>query len=308
MKMTVRFVSVLFLLACFLRVSFASPFDQDGYLFVANQEHLVAKDYVPPDLVTPKVPTRKQRLQKAIDLRHDAAKQLERMFYMADVEQGIRLLAVSGYRSYGIQQINFSSKVKAVGNKEIAAKTVAVPGTSEHQLGLAMDIQSSTFHGLDARFQDTKEGRWLAKNSARFGFILRYKQAWQETTGIVAEPWHFRYVGVNHALAMDALDVPLETYAALVRAIPESHLDMATHVLLVHWVKLLQTGVQPIYYPGQSQEELLAWLKEQTEPLLENGQRFDQVYAHNFPFSVQEESVRVERPDEELSLFSSGTN
>ena len=73
------------------------------------------------------------------------------------------------------------------------------PGASEHQIGLAFDIVSNNYTALDEGFGETEAGIWLAENSYRFGFILRYPQGKEYITGIDYEPWHFRYVGVEAA-------------------------------------------------------------------------------------------------------------
>ena len=95
---------------------------------------------------------------------------------------------------------------------------MALPGASEHQLGLAMDVGRRSNHKLKASFGNSPEGKWLAENCYRFGFILRYKAEWEETTGYGYEPWHIRYVGKEHALRIQELNIPFEDYIALVRA------------------------------------------------------------------------------------------
>lgn len=183
-----------------------------GYLFLVNREYTLSSDYVPPDLVKPKV----QANNNNILLRADAAAALEEMFQAAKDEQGLTLVAVSGYRSYGKQSVIFSNKVKKVG-KTKAMLLVAPPGASEHQLGLAMDLGSKKNTSLTETFFDTPEGKWVAENCHRFGFIIRYKEEWTEITGYAYEPWHVRYVGKEHAARIYALDIPFETYVAQLR-------------------------------------------------------------------------------------------
>ena len=77
----------------------------------------------------------------------------------------------------------------------ISSKAVTVPGASEHQIGLAIDIVSDEYVTLDEGFADTEAGRWLAEHSCEYGFILRYPAGKEYITSIEFEPWHFRYVG-----------------------------------------------------------------------------------------------------------------
>ena len=101
---------------------------------------------------------------------------------------------------------------------------VAVPGASEHQLGLAMDVNRVNAAGLKASFGKTKEGIWLAENCWRFGFILRYQQEWEDVTGYGYEPWHIRYVGAEHALRIRELNIPFEEYIEALRRLNEEKL------------------------------------------------------------------------------------
>lgn len=131
-------------------------------------------------------------------------------------EDGITLVSVSAYRSYSYQQGLYNNRVTRCQNedglsleaaKKKAATIVAVPGTSEHHLGLAVDINS-----VETSFEDTKEFRWLQENAEKFGFVMRYPEDKQDITKIIYEPWHYRYVGVEHAKAMNDLDMCLEEY------------------------------------------------------------------------------------------------
>lgn len=178
-----------------------------GYLFLINRDYAISADYEPDDLVMPNV----QRTSSSIKMRKDAAEALESMFQAAKDEAGYKLLAVSGYRSYGKQSVIFSNKVSKVGRKS-AMLLVAPPGTSEHQLGLAMDLGCERSTGLTEGFGKTPEGIWVAENCHRFGFIIRYKEEWTDITGYAYEPWHIRYVGAEHAARIHELDIPLEYY------------------------------------------------------------------------------------------------
>ena len=182
-----------------------------GNLFLVNKEYMIGADYVPDDLVMPDV----KKSSSAVLMRKKAAQALEEMFAAAK-EEKITLVAVSGYRSYQTQRAIYNRRRKAAGKAHVE-RFVAVPGASEHQLGLAMDVSRSKTAGLKASFGKTKEGIWLAENCYRFGFILRYRQEWEDVTGYGYEPWHIRYVGKEHALRIRELDVPLEEYVEALR-------------------------------------------------------------------------------------------
>lgn len=93
-----------------------------------------------------------------------------------------------------------------------AGKSVAVPGTSEHQLGLAVDIVDIGNQHLDASQENTAVQKWLMEHSWEYGFILRYPNNKSEITGIIYEPWHYRYVGREYAEELHRLGLCLEEY------------------------------------------------------------------------------------------------
>ena len=93
-----------------------------------------------------------------------------------------------------------------------AAKTVARPGTSEHQLGLALDIVDADDPQLETWQEDTPVQQWLMKNSWKYGFVLRYPPEKSSITGIIYEPWHYRYVGRQAAEEMHNKGLCLEEY------------------------------------------------------------------------------------------------
>lgn len=210
----------------------ASPFDDDGILRVVNRESKITKKYVPEGMVLPDVETNKKSQKTKIQMTPEAAAALEDMFVAAKEEKGYHLLAVSGYRSYGEQQLLFKNKVDAVGSQEAAWRKVAPAGASEHQLGLAMDVVCDTFRNLNSGFANTDEGKWLYANCHRFGFIVRYLKEWESVTGYAAEPWHFRYIGVSHACAVQWLNIPYETYALKAVELPVYFLENANAYLL----------------------------------------------------------------------------
>lgn len=188
-------------------------------LALVNKQYALPGDYSPEDLTRPNVAFSFGELDiEKSWLRKEAAKHLELMFDAANKEN-IELFAVSGYRSYVRQTSVFDAKASQVG-EEAAATVVAVPGYSEHQTGLAMDISSRSVQlELIEQFGDTTEGRWLAENAHKFGFILRYPEGKESITGYQYEPWHFRYVGVYVATTIFERQITLEEYFNIVEKI-----------------------------------------------------------------------------------------
>lgn len=178
--------------------------NMDGTVFLVNRQHSVSEYFVPQ---TRKVvgPGMSQTM------RDDAATALEEMFAAAK-EEGYTLAIVSGYRSYSKQSTIYARKKATTGSVEKADEYVARPGTSEHQLGLAMDLARKGSSQLNSNFGKTEEGQWVYANAHRFGFIVRYLEGYEEITGYNYEPWHVRYVGKEHAAAIYEAGVPMETY------------------------------------------------------------------------------------------------
>ena len=133
---------------------------------------------------------------------------------------GHKTSVVSGYRAMWEQEFLFYRKINyyldldyswEAARKE-AATVIAVPGTSEHQLGLAVDIVDVSYPYLDDYQADTAAQKWLMEHCYDYGFILRYPTGTTEITGIIYEPWHYRYVGVEVAKDIQAQNVTLEEY------------------------------------------------------------------------------------------------
>lgn len=277
-----------------------------GSLFLINRQHRISKTYEPEDLVTPEVETRKDSLLERILMRETAASALETMFRTAYLEEGYTLYAASGYRSYGIQQILFNSKVEETGSREKAERRVAPPGSSEHQLGLAMDVQAPSQMNLSTAFGSTDEGKWLSANAHRFGFILRYKEHWRAITGYSQEPWHIRYVGVAHATAMAELDIPLETYVEMAERLPEYVLTGGSHVLLAGLIREMMAAGGDTealaalrQAPVSSRDESL---RAATAPYLPEGTSYEQALWYAYPTPRPTAAPRVDL-DQETRLF-----
>lgn len=172
---------------------------------------------VPVALVKPDVPPTREGLEENIYMQPEAAAALEELFDGAKQEDVI-LYATSGFRSYSTQKAIFERKLEKMSEKAANA-SVAKPGYSEHQTGLAMDVEghSSLGSGLVEDFGETPEGIWLAENCHRYGFIVRYPKGKTDITGYIYEPWHIRYVGKEAAAEIAALDVTFEEYILMVR-------------------------------------------------------------------------------------------
>lgn len=133
---------------------------------------------------------------------------------------GISLAICSPYRNLDRQEMLFEKKIKAYMSQgysymeayKTASRTVTIPGASEHQIGLAIDIFSDTYTSLDEGFGETAAGRWLAEHSCEYGFIIRYPEGKEYITGIEYEPWHFRYVGKEAAAIMTQENICLEEF------------------------------------------------------------------------------------------------
>ena len=135
-------------------------------------------------------------------------------------DAGLTPVICSAYRTQDFQQTLHDNKVSEWMEqgysreeaREKAGHQVAVPGTSEHQLGLAVDIVDVNYQLLDTNQENTAVQKWLLENSWRYGFILRYPTDQTDVTGIVYEPWHYRYVGREYAQDIYKKGLCLEQY------------------------------------------------------------------------------------------------
>lgn len=133
---------------------------------------------------------------------------------------GLSPVICSSYRSYEKQEQLLQNKIDRLiaqgysrdTAETEAAKEVALPGTSEHQLGLAVDIVDLNNQNLDRTQEDTEVQKWLMEHSWEYGFILRYPNGKSEITGIIYEPWHYRYVGKDAAKEIYGQEICLEEY------------------------------------------------------------------------------------------------
>ena len=205
---------------------YMNPTDRDAYLTLVNATHPLASDFIPADL-TDLVNTRGDgRAMQKMSLY--AAKALEALFIEAKAENqltvnpksGYPLSVMSAYRSYAYQSSLFShytdnemARNPALTREQAEAITVTYsnrPGTSEHQLGLCVDMHDLS--GADVSFKNSTSYPWLSENAWKFGFILRYPEDKVSETAVSFEPWHYRYVGRYHAKKIHDAGLCLEEY------------------------------------------------------------------------------------------------
>lgn len=145
----------------------------------------------------------------------------------AAAKDGVDVRMQSGYRSVSYQKKLYDNKTQYYRNKglseaaarEKAATIVNPPGCSEHNCGLAADLNSPEHTTLDTGFADTAAFRWLCENAEQYGFILRYPKEAESVTGITYEPWHWRYVGAENAALLNQSGLCLEDAVAVLQRI-----------------------------------------------------------------------------------------
>lgn len=178
---------------------------------LVNKQYSLPENYKPTDLIYPKVDfIFDDKIEKRM-MRKEAAKALEKLFKAAE-KDNMHLAGVSAYRSHQTQISIFSNYVAKDGEEK--AKTYsALPGTSEHETGLSIDV--TTHDGACAAqdcFGDTNEAKWLAEHAHEYGYIIRYLKGKEDITGYKYEPWHIRYVGVDIATEIYESKLTLEEY------------------------------------------------------------------------------------------------
>ncbi len=167
--------------------------DTQGYFKLVNKKNTVDENYKPDNMVIPNVGITKDRSNEQNFVRADIADDVE-AFLDAAKEAGHEIFLSSGYRSYSLQSLFYNNDLQSNGGVETGY--VAAAGTSEHQLGLAIDLTSHSVNlDLTEDFENTPEGQWALDNAYKYGFILRYKAEKEDITGYKYEPWHYRYIG-----------------------------------------------------------------------------------------------------------------
>lgn len=187
------------------------PQNLPWYLTLVNFEHELPEDFAPETLA---LADNGYETDSRIS---DAVKTM-----IADArKEKVRILAVSAFRDYAYQKELYENKVQRLQREKgysvdkarvEAATVVAYPGTSEHQLGLALDLVDARHVKLDTSQENTAAYKWLYEHCAEYGFIVRYPNGKTEITGIIYEPWHFRYVGVDAAKVIMENNITLEEY------------------------------------------------------------------------------------------------
>ncbi len=182
--------------------------DDGDLLVLVNKYYTVSKGYRPADMV--KIPA-KYGTYGNMSLKSQAFKAYKKMLKVArkvDLDFSI----CSAYRSYSTQRSLFNFYIHTRGYRT-AFMLSAYPGRSEHHTGLAIDIiTGSNGWSLDTSFAETKEGKWVTENCAKYGFIIRYPEGKEHITGYQYEPWHLRYVGKKTAKKIMEEGITLEEY------------------------------------------------------------------------------------------------
>lgn len=185
----------------------------DWQLVLINKQHPIPDDYT---FTLGPIKTIKGEMQCDERIIED----LLAMMQAAYENDGIILGICSPYRDLNWQKVLFNRKIKAYMERgmsymdayALSSQTVTVPGASEHQIGLAVDMVSDTYQNLDEGFANTDAGIWLKEHCSEYGFILRYPKGKEHITSIEFEPWHFRYVGKEAAAIIMEEEICLEEF------------------------------------------------------------------------------------------------
>lgn len=187
-----------------------SQFDpNDWNLILVNKQHPIPDGYeFPLGTIRGNLKCDERILQDLLSMVQAAKK------------DGIALNICSPYRDFNRQTALFEAKIDKYLSRglsyidayRVASQLVTAPNASEHQLGLAVDINTSSHPNLNAAFAKTDAGKWLKAHSFEYGFILRYPEGKEYITGIDFEPWHFRYVGVEAATFITEQEITLEEF------------------------------------------------------------------------------------------------
>ena len=191
-----------------------------SYLTLVNKENPCGEDYT-PETLSP-IPSELTLYGKAVQMEASAALAAEALVRELHARGYEHIVVTSGYRDYAYQQILFNTYLGNEQTKhpdwtleQCRAEVLtysALPGESEHQTGLCMDLISTNNPVLDATFADDPAYAWLVDNAHCFGFILRYPEGDEDVTGYSYEPWHYRFVGVDAASKIYKKGITLEEY------------------------------------------------------------------------------------------------
>ncbi len=176
---------------------------------VVNKNYALTSDYKPKDLVSVNIEFLPESTEEERYMTKESAKALEELVDAAS-KDGVYLNGLSGYRSYKTQKNLYEYNVETQG-KSYSDKYVAKPGASEHQLGEAMDLATSS--GWIS--EGCPEANWIANNAYKYGFIVRYESGKEDITGYNYEPWHVRYVGSEMSEKIYNDGITLEEFAEI---------------------------------------------------------------------------------------------
>ena len=187
--------------------------DPSSIWVIVNKQNSIPITYESA-LVVPDVRLRLSANEEQMQISSEIKNQVEELFTAASAD-GVELVFGSGYRSGSLQKQFYDSYVAKDG--ATAADTYSArPGHSEHQTGLAFDVTSPEgICHLQICFKDTPQGKWIANNSYKYGFIVRYQEGKEGTTGYQYEPWHLRYVGTELANEIYKSNQTLEEFFEL---------------------------------------------------------------------------------------------
>lgn len=188
----------------FDKTKFSTSDPTSPWVVVNKKRPLTPKTYAPNYLIA---------VGGGQQLRKEAATALKTLINASKTE-GLTISPLSGYRSYSTQVSVYNNEVQSNG-KAVADSQSARPGYSEHQTGWAIDVGGGGC-GIEDCFGNTAEGKWLAANAYKHGFIIRYTSGKESITGYRAEPWHIRYIGKELAAEMQTKGVEtLEEFFSL---------------------------------------------------------------------------------------------
>ena len=180
------------------------------YLILVNKHNSVEDGYKPDDLTIPSYSLKNGNTNNKY-VRKEAAEAFDRLAADAAAD-GVDIRLVSGFRSTDRQGVLYDQYVR--GHGKTAADTFSARKCySEHHTGLALDVSSdSVGYKLTESLGSTEDGKWLAENGHKYGYIIRYPKGKEDTTGYTYEPWHIRYVGIDAATEIFEKGVTLEEY------------------------------------------------------------------------------------------------
>ena len=185
------------------------------YTILVNNKNLLLPDYIPEDLIEIYEPMGLKLDKTYINRLNIKAYKAFKEMQKDALKEGYEIFIDSSYRTYEYQKRIFDQTVKEKGLKH-ALKYVALPGGSEHQTGLAIDIIFKRNNKMiEEQTENDPEIKWLFSHAHIYGFILRYPKGKEEITGFNFEPWHFRFVGQELAKKIYIQNITLEEYYTL---------------------------------------------------------------------------------------------